>query len=159
MMKQKLHLFFGGSFSQWVGPLRMEDRGWVCPEQYMMHRKALLFGDYVAADSILATSDPAMMKAIGRRVYSYSDAVWHAVARDVVARANFAKFTLDPRGYFATALRATRGHLLVEASSTDVVWGVGLAENDPRALDPAQWRGTNWLGQVLTEVRCALYGS
>ena len=29
----------------------------------------------------------------------------------------------------------------------------GLAENDPKALDRKNWRGTNWLGEVLTELR------
>jgi predicted NAD-dependent protein-ADP-ribosyltransferase YbiA (DUF1768 family) len=34
----------------------------------------------------------------------------------------------------------------IEASPTDRIWGIGLAANDERAVDPAAWRGLNLLG-------------
>lgn len=43
--------------------------------------------------------------------------------------------------------------LLVEASPYDTLWGVGLVANDPRIGDEKNWRGENWLGQVLTRMR------
>jgi len=33
------------------------------------------------------------------------------------------------------------------------VWGVALAWDDPKILDQANWAGTNWLGEVLTDLR------
>lgn len=42
---------------------------------------------------------------------------------------------------------------MVEASPVDTVWGIGLDQNDTRAWDRSQWKGTNWLGVVLTRLR------
>ncbi len=60
------------------------------------------------------------------------------------------KFEQNPR--LKEILLATKG-VLAEASPYDKVWGIDLDEKDPRARNPGQWQGTNWLGQVLMHVR------
>lgn len=42
---------------------------------------------------------------------------------------------------------------LVEGSPFDKIWGVGIADNDDRILNEANWRGKNLLGKALEEVR------
>ena len=137
--------------------MRLEGTVFCCCEQWMHWRKALLFGDAAIAAAILGERDPARHKALGRDVAGFDPDAWAAVARDVVLRGNLAKFSQHPD--LLARLRASCGTTLVEASPRDQVWGIGLARDDPRAAQRATWQGTNWLGEILTEVRVALCGS
>ncbi|MNI91462.1 hypothetical protein D3C73_1491250 [compost metagenome] len=53
----------------------------------------------------------------------------------------------------ARRLLATGDRILVEASPSDKIWGIGLAPDDPNAQIPARWLGQNLLGKALMEVR------
>ena len=141
----------------YLSAMTIESIHFTCCEQWMHWRKALLFGDAATAASILAEADPSRQKALGRQVAGFSAQSWAAVARDVVFRGNFAKFSQAPD--LLARLCASCGTTLVEASPNDAVWGIGLARDDPRAARRETWLGTNWLGEVLTEVRIALCGS
>lgn len=144
--------FYNGPFCQWVGrPMIVDGIVYDQPEQYMMAQKARLFGDNDALRKIMLARSPGEQKALGRKVRGFDVRVWETVARDVVMRGSLAKFTQDEE--YEEALMRTEGTLLVEASPTDVVWGIGLSESDPARLDPDLWRGKNWLGEVLTELR------
>ena len=50
-------------------------------------------------------------------------------------------------------LLSTGNKRLAEASPLDPVWGIDLRADDPRANDPRQWRGNNFLGEALSAVR------
>lgn len=122
-----------------------------CVEQMMMYAKAFEFGDLGTARKILDAADPKEQKRLGRLVTPYNDERWMQIVRKVVYHAAKAKFTQNP--HMLQALLATEGTTLVEASPYDKLWGVGLGERDPRIEDPRNWRGSNWLGQVLTRLR------
>lgn len=154
-MPEDMILFYGGVFSQWY-PARFVVDGVVynCAEQYMMAKKAQLFQDHEALTAIMASRNPATQKAIGRKVKGFNRDCRDSVSRDVVLRGSLAKFSQNP-GLLAHMLK-TGDAILVEASPTDTIWGIGLDECDPDALDPSKWQGTNWLGEVLMETRRAL---
>ncbi len=116
-----------------------------------MHGKAMLFGDTAIAAQILAAEHPRDHKALGRKVAGFDPAVWERERERIVYAGNRAKFTQDQA--LLDTLIATKGTTLVEASPFDKIWGIGLAADDPRAQDPAQWRGLNLLGIVLTKLR------
>ena len=147
----KMVLFWGGPFSQWY-PQKMIIDGieYNCCEQYMMAQKAALFADAEAINKIMATDEPRLQKAIGRTVKNFNAPMWEKICRDVVYRANLEKFS-NPR--LKEYLMNTDDKEIVEASPYDKIWGIGLGEDDPRALDKLQWQGTNWLGEALMQVR------
>lgn len=139
-------------FSQWH-PADFEIGGvhYNCAEQYMMYRKAILFGDMEAAGKIQSALTPREQKEHGRHVRSFDKTLWEAHCKQFVYEANHAKFTQNP--HLLKMLLATKGTTLVEASPTDRIWGVGLEEHDPRIKSRATWRGSNWLGEILTKLR------
>ncbi len=140
------------SFSQWTpSPFVVDGVTYSCAEQFMMAEKARLFGDAENLAKILRSSSPKTQKALGRKVTNFDAAVWSAKCLDIVVRANVAKFSQNPP--LLAALLATGTKTLVEASPLDRVWGIGRRADDPRALDPATWNGTNLLGQALMRAR------
>ena len=147
-------LFWGGPFSQWY-PHKMEIDGveYNCCEQYMMAEKARLFGDTEALEAIMKTKDPKKQKAYGRGVKNFNPHMWDLISRNVVFRGNLAKFQ-DPE--LKEYLFGFGNEEIVEASPYDKVWGIGLSEDDPDALDKSKWQGTNWLGEAIMQVREAL---
>lgn len=145
-------LFWHGPFSQWL-PCMFEVDGvqYNCAEQYMMAEKARLFSDKKACDLIMKTFDPSTQKKLGRQIKGFDVQVWEKVAKDIVYKGNKAKFTQNPN--LKQALLNTKGTTLVEASPYDRIWGIGLAESDPRCKHRTEWQGLNWLGEVLTKLR------
>jgi ribA/ribD-fused uncharacterized protein len=117
----------------------------------MMAEKARLFGDGEALTQIMGTTDPRLMRALGRTVTGFDSEVWDKARYSVVLDGNYAKFTQDLA--LRTYLLSTAGKVLVEASPRDVIWGIGLNATNPQAANPAAWRGTNLLGFALMEVR------
>lgn len=123
-------------------------------EQFMMAAKARHFEDAATEAKILAEPRPAQVKALGRQVRGYVDAEWVEHREELVFQGCLAKFSQNIK--LRAGLQATGDKLLVEASPVDRIWGIGLAEADPRCLDETQWQGLNLLGVVLMKVRDAL---
>ena len=155
-MTEAFTFFWKSPLSQWQrAPFVVGGVGFTHAEQFMMHAKALLFGDRDAAARILQSDSPREQQAIGRTVRGFDEATWGLFREGVVLQANLARFAQNPEQ--RELLFATRGTTLVEASPHDRVWGIGLAAADPRARDRSQWRGLNLLGRALTQVREALW--
>lgn len=153
----KFTFFWNGIYSNWhMADITIDGITYNCCEQYMMAKKARTFGDFLIATQVMDTPMPREQKALGRSVKNFNPDVWNAVARDVVFRANMAKFT--QHNDLELQLFETRHTLLVEASPYDTVWGIGLSETDAVRVGVTHWRGTNWLGQVITEVRESIFG-
>jgi len=151
-MTEEFHFFWKGQLSQWFKrTFTVDGVKYNCAEQYMMARKAMLFKDDLALKKIMEATNPYDQKAYGRNVEFFDVGEWQAVAKDIVFRGNYEKFTQHPD--LLAILMSTGDKTLVEASPYDKLWGIGVSEDDPRAKDRSTWPGRNWLGEVLTNVK------
>lgn len=141
-----------GCFSQWwPSPFELEGVTYASAEHYMMAEKARLFGDGASRLAILQAATPAEAKKLGAQTSGFVEEIWRQHRFGIVVRGNLARFTQNAEiGEF---LRGTGDRVLVEASPVDRIWGIGLAEDDPRCQHPEQWQGLNLLGFALMEVR------
>jgi len=157
-MEERFTFFWGSAspFSQWYTGAPFHRHGVCYPtaEHWMMCRKAALFGSPAALQDRILATDARGAKTLGRSIEGFSESIWNVAARAVVTEGNLAKFSQNPAAF--RALLRTAGTTLVEASPVDTIWGIGLAADHPAAQDRSRWRGTNWLGEVLTDIRDAM---
>jgi len=125
MAEKDFMFFWGGEFSQWYpSNFTIDGVEYNCAEQYMMQQKAILFEDEEMEAKIMATTSPRKQKQFGKQVKNFVKETWEEVARDIVKRANIAKFTQNPK--LQKAFVISEGREIVEASPEDKIWGIGL---------------------------------
>ncbi|KAI0478043.1 hypothetical protein F4859DRAFT_45893 [Xylaria cf. heliscus] len=90
-----------GYLSQWYATHPFRDRTtpskiYATAEHYMMHHKALLFGDAEAAEAILAVpgTSAGKVKALGRAVRGFEQDTWERERARIVREGNWCKFSL-----------------------------------------------------------------
>lgn len=139
-------------FSQWY-PINFSENGveYNCAEQYMMAQKAILFDDKKTLAEIMKATDPGQIKKLGRLVKNFDAKVWDENCRRIVEQGNYLKFTQNKE--LKEFLLSTDNKILVEASPYDDIWGIKMKQDDPDAKNPYKWKGTNYLGFALTNVR------
>lgn len=122
-----------------------------CMEQYMMSKKAELFGNVEIRDRIMNTDKQEEIKQLGREVRPFESKIWNQFKRSIVLTGNYYKFSQIPK--LRHFLMDIGEALLVEASPYDEIWGIGLSEEAAREGNVDHWRGRNLLGFALMEVR------
>lgn len=154
-MENKQYTFFWRSkspFSQWhASGFYVDNIYYKTAEHYMMWSKAMLFGDKDKAAEVLLCEEPREAKQKGREVSGFDKKVWDANCKKFVYDGNYAKFKQNANNHHA--LMSTGDTLLVEAAPNDAIWGIGIDEATAKKMSPDKWPGTNWLGEVLTELR------
>lgn len=142
-------------FSQWwISEFTEDGNFYFSAEQYMMAKKASLFDDVEIQKQVLETKDPKECKSLGRKVRDFDEKIWDAAKYEIVKQANYLKFSQNVS--LKDFLISTDQKVIVEASPYDKVWGIGLKQDDVKALNPNQWDGENLLGFALMEVRDSL---
>jgi ribA/ribD-fused uncharacterized protein len=139
-------------FSQWWAddPFQVEETVYQTAEHWMMAEKARLFGDAYHENLILKATSAGAAKSLGRKIRNFDEAIWNQAKFNIVKMGNIHKFKQPDLADF---LLATGNKILVEASPTDRIWGIGMEATNPAAPFPQDWRGENLLGFALMEVR------
>lgn len=150
------YFFFYGSkspFSQWYRcSFSVQGVHFTCAEQYMMYNKALLFDDNDIANAIINSGyNPQKNKEQGHQVRGFNSDKWDREKQSIVWTGNYYKFSQNQE--ILNLLLKTSPKILVEASPSDNVWGIGLSLEDPNRFDEYQWKGSNLLGFILTSLR------
>ena len=144
-----------GYMSNWYhSPFNIGLHTFPTSEHYMMWGKAILMGDLVSTERILAATSPAQVKKLGQQVSPWNEELWLGERLRIMYEACLAKF--ETHADLRDQLIATGNSILVEASPMDRIWGIGMSETNPNARDPTKWKGLNLLGLVLMRVRDVL---
>ncbi len=140
-------------FSQWWDqhPFTVDGIEYKTAEHWMMVQKAKLFGDEDIVPKMIAATKPGKAKSLGRKVSNFDDAKWCANRSQIVAEGNYHKFSQHED--LKTYILQTGDKILVEASPTDTIWGIGMGKTNEFAKQPAKWRGLNLLGFALMDAR------
>lgn len=154
---EKYVLFYNGPGSNWYpAPFNAYGIRFANSEQAFMWHKAHTFGDTRAAEAVLQYgSNPDHAKQVGKAVANFDDSIWSAIRYQLMLQVNLFKFQQNPE-LCEKFLFAYGTKHFCEASPYDTIWGIGLAETDPKAHDKVLWEGQNLLGLVLDEVRMLL---
>lgn len=148
----KYVFFYNDEFSQWHrAPMIIEGVTYNCAEQYMMHQKALLFDDYEVAKLIMTADFPGVQKKLGKAVKGFKQIKWDRHCLAIVYAGNLAKFSQNTE--LRKLILSYGDRIFVEAATYDSIWGIGFNENADGIENPANWQGTNLLGNVLTMVK------
>lgn len=135
----------------WPDTFEDDDITYKTAEHYMMAEKARLFKDDQHLQAILEAEDPGKAKQLGRKVKGFDQQVWMDHRFDIVVKGNLLKFSQNE--HLKEFLVNTGNRILVEASPTDRIWGIGMQQGEPGIEAPKKWNGLNLLGFALMEVR------
>lgn len=172
----------GSTFSLYH-PAKFEYKGitFSSAGQFVLYSKAKLFGDELTAQKVMNMNDNEMvkqflsgmltaqaittnkaktmlwekhvnaMKESAEQVISYNDPIWKSTLPSVVGVAIREKFTQNED--LKESLIACKRKLMVFATPTDKLLGVGLNKEEVLKTPEADWPGENLLGKTLSTFR------
>ena len=119
--------------------------------QYLMYHKAIVVGCPDLAKKLLSIKNVDEQKETSKLFPLEKEKLWRNVAKQATYKGCYLKITQNQD--FQSELCSTEDKYFVYTSPDDVLWGVGLAESDPKVHDKMCWEGLNWLGETLTVLR------
>jgi ribA/ribD-fused uncharacterized protein len=144
-----------GAFSNWSNHSYIDEEG----NTILTSETGLMYAKWKEFDStnlklknkILQSSDPAIIKKLGRQVKNFDQDIWDQKKFQIMINILRLKFSQNQE--LKNLLLSTNDSILVEASPYDKIWGIGLKESQAKKMEMEDWLGQNLLGKALMKVR------
>ena len=159
------YFYSGVPLSNWwnsVPAIQYDGHTFSSSEAIFMYLKAKHFKDEETAAKIVEADKKTYaqpdgrwraVKRLGKQVKNFSDREWAGPNRKAMATAlkqkalydeEFKRVLLDPQ---------YAGMTFVEASPYDRIWGIGISATTAMKKGVSGWKGHNFLGRALTDLR------
>lgn len=139
-------------FSHWYNSIFVIDnKTYNSTMQWILHQKALLFGDKSISEKIMSTIEPSLMIGYEREIKNVNNMVWENERYQICKRGVIEKFRQNLK--LTELLLSTGNKILCETSIHDSIWSCGLSPINMDIVSIDRWKGQNLLGQILGEVR------
>lgn len=119
--------------------------------QYIAASKAKLFNDNDMLERILDEDNIQKQKQLEQQIKNVKEDKWFQECRQIVYNGTFDKFYQNDKIF--SLLVSTENKTIVASLPTDRIWGIGVSCDDIKVKFRHNWRGRNWLGQVLMKIR------
>ena len=119
-------------------------------QHFVTAEKGRLSRDHQTLQHIMRVSNPRLHLQYEREVHNFDLTVWECERENIAIVVSYTKFVRNP--VMPSHLLDT-GDRVLEASPSDLVWGIGCRADNVSARQPPLWRGLNLLGKDLQTVR------
>ena len=145
-----------GCFSNWYpAAFTYEGIRYNCVEQYMMAEKTAMGGRDDLRRKIMEETDPGRMRYLAGKdrflEFKQIETRWDENCRQIVKRGVKAKLLQNPA--ILETLLGTGNAVLAECARGDEIWGIGINLHDSDWKDISNWKGKNYLGRILMQLR------
>lgn len=103
-------------------------------------------------EQIMNSTDPRQIQKLGRQVKNFEQAKWNENSQEFLYQANLYKFGQNEK-FKNFIMSVPKNAIFVEASPLDKNWGIKMTADNPKAQNPFEWEGTNFLGFQITRAR------
>ena len=122
-------------------------------EQWIQYQKAKLFGDNDTGEKIMKTTRAIECKKLSYDIEDYNEDEWKENIEKLCYRGIKEKFVQHE---WLTKLLLETGNKCIVESTSNTIWGTGVALGDKDALNKNKWNGegeTGLMGTMLMKIR------
>ena len=109
----------------------INEKSFMCIEQYIQYEKANLFDDQDSAERIMACENPYELRAMGRNIIGFQYWKWKRHMSSIMKHGIYEKFSQNKDAKMALF---ETGNKVLAVASRDTYWGCGVHITDEFVL-------------------------